>query len=46
MRMAEYARNEINEIGGYYAYGKDLVDGDSVYDYDVTKLSVYTQGIG
>ena len=46
MEMAEYARNEINEIGGYYAYGKDLVDGDSVYDYDVTKLSVYTQGIG
>lgn len=45
-RMAEYARSEINAIGGYYAYGKDLVDGDSVYDYDVTKLSVYTQGIG
>lgn len=46
MRMAEYARNEINEIGGYYAYGKELVDGDSVFDYDVTKLSIYTQGIG
>lgn len=45
-RMAEYARNEINAIGGYYAYGKELIDGDSVYDYDVTKLSVYTQGIG
>ena len=23
-----------------------LIDGDSVFDYDVTKLSVYTQGIG
>ena len=45
-KMAEYARNEINEIGGYYAYGKELIDGDSVYDYDVTKLSIYTQGIG
>lgn len=45
-RMAEYARSEINAIGGYYAYGKELIDGDSVYDYDVTKLSVYTQGIG
>lgn len=44
--MAEYARNEINEIGGYYAYGKELIDGDSVYDFDVTKLSIYTQGIG
>lgn len=45
-KMAEYARNEINEIGGYYAYGRELIDGDSVYDFDVTKLSVYTQGIG
>ncbi len=45
-RMAEYARGEINSIGGYYAYGKELIDGDSVFDYDVTKLSVYTQGIG
>lgn len=45
-KMAEYARSEINAIGGYYAYGKDLIDGDSVFDFDVTKLSVYTQGIG
>ena len=44
--MAEYARNEINAIGGYYAYSKELVNGTSVYDYDVTKLSVHTQGIG
>ncbi|MCI6553112.1 MAG: aminotransferase class I/II-fold pyridoxal phosphate-dependent enzyme [Lachnospiraceae bacterium] len=46
IRMAEYARNEINSIGGYYAYGKDLINGGSIYDYDVTKLSVYTLGIG
>lgn len=45
-RMAEYARNEINAIGGYYAYGKELVNGGSVYDFDVTKLSVYTRDIG
>ncbi len=44
--MAEYARGEINATGGYYAYGKDLVNGDSVYDFDVTKLSVYTRDIG
>ena len=46
IKMAEYARSEINAIGGYYAYGKELIDGDSVYNYDVTKLSVYTQNIG
>ncbi len=44
--MAEYARQEINSVGGYYAYGRELIDGDSVYDFDVTKLCVHTQGIG
>lgn len=44
--MAEYARTEINAIGGYYAYGKELINGGSVYDFDVTKLCVYTQDIG
>lgn len=44
--MAEYAREEINDIGGYYAYGRELVDGDSVFDFDVTKLSIYTRDIG
>lgn len=46
VKMAEYAREEINSIGGYYAYGRDLVNGGSIYDYDVTKLSVYTLGNG
>jgi arginine/lysine/ornithine decarboxylase len=45
-RMAEYARSEINAIGGYDAYGKEMINGSSVYDFDVTKLSVYTRGIG
>lgn len=44
--MAEYAREEINDIGGYYAYGKEMINGRSVYDFDVTKLSVYTRDIG
>ena len=45
-QMSEYARQEINSIGGYYAYGRDLVNGTSIYDYDVTKLSIYTLDIG
>ena len=45
-QMSEYARQEINSIGGYYAYGRDLVNGSSIYDYDVTKLSIYTLDIG
>lgn len=46
MEMSEYARAEINDVGGYYAYGKELINGTSVYAFDVTKLAVYTRDIG
>ena len=46
VEMAEYARREINNIGGYYAYSRELINGDSVYDFDVTKLAVNTLDIG
>ncbi|MDO4218406.1 MAG: aminotransferase class I/II-fold pyridoxal phosphate-dependent enzyme [Synergistaceae bacterium] len=45
-KMAEYARQEINCIGGYYAYGRELCNGGSIFDFDVTKLSVLTTNIG
>ena len=45
-RLARYARAEINQIGDYYAYCKELINGDSVYDFDVTKLSIFTLDIG
>ncbi len=45
-RMADYARNEINAIGGYQAFGPELVDGDGVFAFDPTKLSVHTRTIG
>ena len=45
-QMAEYARSEINDVGGYYAYGRELVNGDSIFDFDVTKLSIFTRDIG
>ncbi len=46
MEHAEYAREEINRIGGYYAYSKELIDKKYVHDFDATKLSVYTRDIG
>ena len=46
IQMAEYAREEINRIGGYYAFSRELVNGGSVYDFDVTKLSVNTLETG
>ena len=45
-RLAGYARTEINQIGDYYAYCTELINGDSVYDFDVTKLSIFTLDIG
>ena len=44
--QVEYARDEINTIGDYYAYSKELINGDSIFDFDITKLSVYTRSIG
>ena len=44
--MAEYARGEINAVGGYYAFGRELINGDAVFDFDTTKLSVHTLDIG
>lgn len=44
--IADYARKEINNMGGYYAYGKELVNGDSIYDFDSTKLTVFTLDVG
>ncbi len=46
IKFADYARNEINKIGGYYAFGKELINGDDIYDFDVTKLSIHTRDIG
>lgn len=46
MELAEYARSEINEIPGFYAFSKELINGDSVFNFDVTKLSVHTLEVG
>ena len=46
MEYADYAREEINALGGYYAFGPELVDGDAAFAFDRTKLSVHTRDIG
>ncbi len=46
LEMAEYAREEINRIGDYDAFSTELVNGDSVFDFDRTKLSVNTLAVG
>ena len=44
--LAQYAREEINKLGGFYAYSSELIDGDAIFDFDTTKLSVHTRDIG
>lgn len=46
VEMANYAREEINAVGGYYAFGPELIDGNAIFDFDPTKLSVHTRDIG
>ena len=45
-KYAQYARSEINRIGGYYAFGSELIDDDAFFDFDKTKLSVNTMNTG
>jgi len=45
-QMAQYARDEINQIGDYYAYSSELINGDTVCDFDATKLSINTLNVG
>lgn len=46
VEYAEYARQEINKLGGYYAFGNELIDYDCIFDFDPTKLSVHTRDVG
>lgn len=40
--MVEYARQEINNMGGYIAFSKERADQKGWYGFDVTKLSIHT----
>jgi lysine decarboxylase len=44
--LAEYARAEINKLGGYYAFSTELMNDDTIFDFDRTKLSIHTAEIG
>ena len=44
--LAQYARDEINRIDGFYAFSSELCDGDAIFAFDETKLSVHTRDVG
>lgn len=44
--LAEYARGEVNGIGGFYAFSREITNGRDIWDFDVTKLSIHTLKVG
>jgi arginine/lysine/ornithine decarboxylase len=44
--LSDYARCEINRLDGFYAYGREKIDGDAFFDFDTTKMAVNTLGVG
>lgn len=46
MARAAQTRRAIAELGGYVAFGEEIVDADAVFAFDGTKISVNTLGIG
>ena len=44
--LSRYARKEINKINGLYAFGKELIGTDGVFDFDETKLGVNVSQLG
>jgi arginine decarboxylase len=46
LQLARQARNEINNIKGLYAFGKELIGSYGCNDFDETKLGVNIRGLG
>ena len=46
LSLAEYARGEINAIGGYYAFSEEVTGHLAAHAFDRTKLSVNTLNLG
>lgn len=44
--LTEYARHEINKLGGYIAFSEEICDGVNAFAFDKTKLSIHTRQIG
>ncbi len=44
--MVSYGIREINKVGGFYAFSRELINGDDIFDFDPTKISVHTRDIG
>jgi len=46
LEVSRYAREKINNLESFYAFGPDLVGNDGVFAFDETKLGIYVKDIG
>lgn len=46
LEMSRYARKEINNINGFYAFGKEIIGKPGVTNFDETKLVINTKKLG
>ncbi|MFD1955124.1 aminotransferase class I/II-fold pyridoxal phosphate-dependent enzyme [Paenibacillus thailandensis] len=46
IKLATYAREQINQIPGLYCFGEELLGDEATYDYDPTKVTVHVRHLG
>lgn len=46
IELADYARKELELIGGYIPFSSLLCDGDAFFAFDRSKLSIHTRSLG
>jgi lysine decarboxylase len=44
--LTRYAREEIRKVVGYIPFDEQLINGDTIFNVDPTKLSIFTRDIG
>ncbi|GIQ68290.1 aminotransferase class V-fold PLP-dependent enzyme [Xylanibacillus composti] len=46
IRMANEAREQINNIPNLYCFGREILGSEAAYDYDPTKLTIHVRKLG
>ncbi|WP_096199194.1 aminotransferase class I/II-fold pyridoxal phosphate-dependent enzyme [Bacillus sp. FJAT-45350] len=46
IKLANYTREKINDISGFYCVGKEILGTKATYDYDPTKLIISIKDLG
>ncbi|GAV12183.1 Orn/Lys/Arg decarboxylase major region [Paenibacillus sp. NAIST15-1] len=46
IELAEFARQQINEIPSLYCFGEEILGGEATYSYDPTKLTIHVRHLG